>query len=69
MLDADVLDLHNKFHMECLWFCFHGILQVAIDEVKEYWNSHYIRFSRHETVDGVPDILYFLPERSNAVDC
>ena len=69
MLDADILDLHNEFHMECLWFCFHGVLQVAIDEAKEYWNSHYIRFSCHETVGGVPDILYFLPERSNAVDC
>lgn len=69
MLDADVLNLNNELHMECLWFCFHGVLQDALNEVKEYWNSHYIRSSRHETVGGVPDILYFLPERSNAVDC
>ena len=43
-----------------MWFRFHGILHLS---------SHYIRFSCHETVGGVPDILYFLPERSNAVDC
>ena len=37
--------------------------------MKKYWNTHYIRQSRHETVAGVPDILFFLPENSGGTDC
>ena len=37
--------------------------------MKEYWNTHYIRASRHETIPGVPDILFYLPERSGCIDC
>ena len=37
--------------------------------MKEYWNTHYIRPSRHDTVPGVPDILFYLPERSNGSNC
>ena len=39
-----------------------------------WWSKGALEFSLHsvftyETAGGVPDILYFLPERSNAVDC
>ena len=37
--------------------------------MKEYWNTHYIRSSRHETIRGVPDILFYLSERSGGMDC
>lgn len=69
MLDANILNTSNELRKECMWFCFNGVLQETLDQVKEYWNSHYIRSSRHETVAGVPDILYYLPERSNNCDC
>lgn len=69
MIDANVLNTSIELHKECLWFCFNGVLQQTLDQVKEYWNSHYIRASRHETIPGVPDVLYYLPERSNAWDC
>ena len=49
--------------------CFSGVLQIALDDMKKYWNTHYIRQSRHETVAGVPDILFFLPENSVGTDC
>ena len=48
----------------CLWFCFAHLIQNELTEVCEHWNSHKIRKSRHYTVDGRPDILYFLPENS-----
>lgn len=48
--------------MECLWFSFLGLLQKELHEVCQHWNSHYIRKSRHDTVAGRPDILYYLPE-------
>lgn len=63
------LHLGNNYHMECLWFCFSRILQNDLDKVKDHWNSHYIRRSRHDTVPGVPDILYFVPEQSGGTDC
>jgi len=69
MSESGVLQLGNVFDMSCLWFCFSKILQVELDKVRDHWNSHYIWRSRHDTVPGVPDILYFLPENSGRTDC
>ena len=69
MVQSGVLDLGNIFHMRCLWFCFSKLLQDELDKVRDHWNSHYIRRSRQDTVAGVPDILYYLPEHSGSVDC
>ena len=30
--------------------------------MKEHWNTHYIRKSRHDSVKGRPDSLYYLPD-------
>jgi hypothetical protein len=40
-----------------------------LDRVKKQWNSHYICKSRFDTIAGVPDILYFLPENFGKSDC
>ena len=68
VVDGGSLDISNKFHMECLWFCFSGIIQAELDEVRESWNSHYIHASRYHTANGIPDVLYFLPESSSSND-
>ncbi|CAH3044026.1 unnamed protein product, partial [Pocillopora meandrina] len=39
-----------------------GVLESALNDMRKYWNTHYIRQSCHKTVAGVPDTLYFLPE-------
>lgn len=57
--DLNMLDPIQK---ECLWFCFAKILQTGLDEVKDNWNTHYIRKSRFDTVSGRPDALYTIPE-------
>ena len=62
LVDSGRLDTSNKIHIECLWYCFYDILQRELDEVKESWNSHYIRASRHYTCHGIPNKLYFTPE-------
>ena len=54
--------------MECLWFCFSGLIQQDLDRVKEYWNSHYIRESRHDTVKRRPNELFYLPELRGTED-
>ncbi|CAH3019489.1 unnamed protein product [Porites evermanni] len=69
LLDSGRVDIANETHKECLWFCFHGILQQELDKMKLYWNTHHIRPSRHDTVGGVPDVLFQLPEESVAFDC
>lgn len=69
MSESGVLDLGDPFHMESLWFCFAKVIQVELDKVKDHWNSHYIRKSKHDTVSGVPDILFHLPEYSGSTDC
>ena len=54
--------------MSCLCFCFKDILQVDLDHVKDHWNTHYIQKSRHDTVPGRPDELFYLPENSGFED-
>lgn len=46
-----------------------SLLQKELDEIREHWNSHYIRWSRHDTVAGRPDVLYHLPESFGAANC
>ena len=69
LVDERQLNLDEDFTNECLWFCFNGVLQSSIDETQRYWNTHYIRPSRHETVAGVPDVLFAIPEEFGAFDC
>lgn len=38
------------------------------DEVRNNWNTHYIRKSRFETVSGRPDSLFTIPEFHGGVD-
>eukprot|EP00794_Sanderia_malayensis_P013398 gene13397-14772_t len=68
VVDSGSIDLSNKLHCKCLWFCFSKIIQNELDSVRESWNSHYIRSSRYHTLSGIPDQLYFLPENVNAQD-
>ena len=69
MVSAGLLDIGNVMQMEALWFCFEAVLQNELDKVKQHWNTHRIRRSGHGTVPGVPDVLFYLPDRSSAVDC
>ena len=60
------IDMSSDMCKECLWYCFSKLLQEECNTVREHWNTHYIRFSRHNTVKGRPDSLYFLPEYHGA---
>ena len=62
-------DLGNTLHMECIWFCFHGVLQDELDNDRLHWNTHRIRSSRHGTIPGIPDVLYHLPDQSGGLNC
>lgn len=60
LVDRGIVQTGSEMHMECLWFCFSRVLEIDLDQVKEHWNTHRIRQSRHETIGGRPDALYFL---------
>ena len=49
--------------------CFSWLIQQDLDKVTEHWNSHYIRKSRYDTISGIPNILYMLPEYNGKQDC
>ncbi|XP_022805671.1 uncharacterized protein LOC111342816 [Stylophora pistillata] len=67
--ESDILDLTSDLQKEAIWFCFADLLQTDLNKVKEYWNSHRIRKSKHAIVSGVPDMMYFLPEDFGHTDC
>ena len=68
LMERSVFTPGNDLEMECLWFCFSSLIQHDLDTVKDHWNTHFIRGSRHETVSGRPDQLFFLPELHSAQD-
>ena len=41
-----------------------GLIQKEPNDTVHLWNTHLIRQSQHETVHGVPDELYFVPQIS-----
>lgn len=54
---------------EILRFCFMGVLQSDLDDVRRRWNTHRIRPSAGARCPaGIPDELYYLPE-SPATNC
>ena len=61
-MEWEIFTPGNNVEMDCLWFCLSGVIQLDFDRVKSHWNSHYIHRSRHETIAGRPNELYFLPE-------
>jgi len=68
LTDTGVLLDGNIYQRECLWFCFNHLIQQDLNFVAMHWNTHYIRRSRHDTISGKPDELFFLPEASGGED-
>ena len=64
MVATGEFNFGNTLHMELAWYIFSPLLQYELDQVKLQWNTHYIRRTRHDTIPGRPDELFFLPELS-----
>lgn len=43
-------------------FAFMDLIQSELDNVVQMWNTHLIRRSTAETVNGIPNELYHIPE-------
>ena len=67
--DERLFDPSLNHHKECMKFCFSGILQSELDNIKEKWNNHHIRNSKNaECPGGKPDVLYFNPVAAGVTD-
>jgi hypothetical protein len=58
----------NDLEKECAWFCFSDVIQNDLDFVKEQWNTHRIRNSKHDTIPGIPDELFYVPEKNGGAE-
>ena len=64
LIEEGLFDPSDEVDQECLRFSFYGILQDELDEIMKAWNQHRIRRTRTcEGSNGVPDVIYFLPNR------
>lgn len=69
MRDEGIFDNSDPFQVECMRFCFSGLIQNDFDRATREWNQHRIRPQRNtECPAGIPDMLYFLPELSDSRD-
>ena len=59
LIEKDEFHPGNQLEEEALWYCFSRILQEDLDLVREHWNTHRIRNSKHDTVPGRPDEFFF----------
>ena len=70
MCDEGIFDVSISYHLECIRFCFLGIIQTELDEVRILWNNHRIRKVRNsECPEGRPDVLFFSPSLTNGREC
>ena len=67
LVNENIFVTGAQTHLECSWFVFSSLLQTKLDEFNCYWNSHYIRQSRHDSVADIPNVLFYLPEDSGYV--
>ena len=68
LCERNIFNPDNELESECLWLCFSDVIQKDLDYVKEQWNTHRIRDSKHEAIPGIPDELYYFPEKSGGVE-
>ena len=68
LTDMGHFDNCNVIHVECLRFCFMGLIREELHRVAQNWNLHRIRPSNGETPAGRPDILFFLPHELGSAD-
>ena len=62
-LSQGIRHIWNIVDLFCLLYCKPSWINLTA-----IWNSHYIRQSRHDSVAGIPDVLFYLPEESGYVN-
>lgn len=64
-----ILNTNNRIDVETPRFCFGHLIQYDLNNAKKIWNLHRIRRQPFRDIrGGKPNVLYYLPEMSNAWD-
>ena len=64
MIHEGIFSIGHHIHTECVWFVHAEFIQKQLNDVRHQWNTHYIRRSGPDTIPGIPDVLFFVPELS-----
>ena len=64
MIHEGIFSIGHHIHTECVWFVYAEFVQKELNDVRHQWNTHYIRRSGPDTIPGIPDVLFFVPELS-----
>ena len=63
MQDTSTFDVTNHGHVECLRYCFMGVIQAELNRIVQHWNLHEIRSQRHSDIPSAKhELLYYVPE-------
>ena len=68
MVDLELFNPASRVLVDCLKFCFIGVLRKELKEMAEEWNEHIISKSSNGGPSGRPDTMYFLPHLFDCQD-
>ena len=60
MVDLELFNLASRVLVDCLKFCFIGVLRKELKEMAEEWSEHIISKSSNGGPSSRPDTMYFL---------
>ena len=65
LIEQNHFDLTNRLHLECIKFCYLGVIRGELNQMKITWNNHRIRRSITSNSSyrpsGIPNVLYHAP--------
>ena len=61
LVDLELLNTDDPVVLDCLHYCFMGIIRDELNSVKEDWNTHIISRSHKSGPTGRPICVYYLP--------
>ena len=69
MQQFGLINTGDPIHIQCLRFCFMGLINDDLKRVAREWNTHHMLVKKgQEGPGGIPDMLYFVPQQFEASD-
>ena len=69
LVDLELLNTDDTLVLDCIHYCFLGIIREELNFVKEDWNSQIISRSHKRCPTGRPTYMYHLPQLYDKQDC
>ena len=69
LVNLELLNADDPVVLNCLHYCFMGIIREELNSVKEEWNPHVISRSHKSGPTGHPSCMYYLPHLCDKQDC